>query len=314
MSKYILNLVDFKVEEEFLQVLFKFDKDACIGLNKKKYRDLLCNEFLKQYQKTVNIKWGRDSGKSVTVELYCASKTCHLVFKLTQKKENITMTGNNVTMHLKSSDHVCKHEDEKLIRQLRGSARKEVALKVKGASVDVIRGEAIIDANKELLSKGNLQNIYTAPVLRKAASDLRAKNDLSNDPIYDLFLQSNELKCVHSIEFKFVRFNINLLSSEQIEILKGYISSCSKNSQVSRIHYDATGGILAKPHEDIKNLLHHTIVIPAKFSDLDEQGSFLNIGEMISSLHTSDQQEIFLRRFLQLASKQIDSKGEITSL
>lgn len=310
MSKYTLTLNNLNLEVESLSDIFKFEDGKCRGLNKEKYRDLFCDIFLQQFEKTVNIKWGRDSGKSITIELYCASKVCKKKFKITQKKDVIKQ-NETVEMQVKSCVNICNHEKEKLIRQLRGVGRKEAAEQVKATSVDIVRNKAMEHSDVSSLSKGNLQKIYTGPVLRKAASDLSAKNDLSKDPLYDLFLQSNKLKCVHSIEYKLERFNITLLSNEQIEILKGYITTCTRNSQITRIHYDATGGILAKPNDDINNLFHHVLVIASKFNENDDQGSFLNVGEMISSLHTSDQQEIFLKRFLQLASKQINSKGEL---
>lgn len=310
MSKYAITLNNFHLEVESLSDIFKFEDGNCRGLQREKYRDLLCDKFLQQFEKTVNIKWGRDVGKSITIELYCSSKVCKKKFKITQKKDLIKQ-NETVEMQVKSCVNICNHEDDKLIRQLRGITRKEVAEQVKATSVDIVRYEAMTHCDRQSLSKGNLQKIYTGPVLRQAASDLSAKNDLSKDPLYDLFLQSNKLKCVHSIEYKFERFNITLLSNDQIEILKGYIATCKRNSKVTRIHYDATGGILAKPNEDINNLFHHVLVIPSKYNENDDQGSFLNIGEMISSLHTSDQQEIFLKRFLQLASKQINSKGKI---
>lgn len=107
------------------------------------------------------------------------------------------------------------------------------------------------------------------------------------------------------------RFSVSLISREQITTVKKYIEKCKKEKCVSRFHYDATGGILAKPLENMKSIFHHVMVIPFKYSEIDERGSFVNIGELITCLHTSDNQEIFLRKFFQLASKQIKSRGKL---
>lgn len=167
MAKYIINLKNFNLDVTLLRDIFNFEDNICHGLNKKKYCDLVCNEFFKQFDKTVNIKWGRDTGKSIIIELYCASKTCKSQFKLTQKKNQIK-SDESAVMQVKTTEALCTHEDEKLIRQLRGDERKEIALKIKGTSVDVVRTDAILTSNKKSLTQGNMQKIYTKNVLRKA--------------------------------------------------------------------------------------------------------------------------------------------------
>lgn len=309
MPRLTKELNNFRVELNELQEVFHYKDNECVGLNKEKYGDNVCGNFFQQFGKTVNIKWGNDKGKSITIDLYCAAKDCEVKYKLTQKKSEIKF-DHHVNLIVKSTEQECEHKNEKLIRQLKGDKRKKIGGAVKDKSVEIVRTAAIISSNKEALAEGHLQEVYTKSVMRKAASELRVKNDKSIDPMYDIFLQANELKYVHNIEYKHDRFNITLISSEQVEILKKYISMCKKDSKVPTIHYDASGGMLAKPCEGMKSLFHHVIVIPMKMNPNDDQGSFINIGEMISSVHTSDQQEIFIRRFLQLAMKQISSEGK----
>lgn len=308
MAQCTTALDDLIIKQDVLSKIFSFEGNNCIGLNKNEYRDILCEEFLIQFKNTVNIKWGRGNKQSIVIDLYCASKHCQVKYKISKKKSEIALTNEQVNLSVKSNGHQCYHEDEKLIRQLRGTNRENIAKQVKQSSVDLVRNDAIIEG-KNTVSSGNLNNIYTKAVLRKAASEFSAKNDKSSDSLFDVFLQSNHLKFVNSIEYKFNKFNVLLISEEQIQILSKYITNCKRNNELTRLHYDATGGILAKPNEDINNLFNHVIIIPHKFHEIDSVGSHINIGEMITSLHTSDQQEIFLRKFLQLARKQIKSKG-----
>lgn len=303
-------LSDFTINFNQLQDVFNYNDKKCIGLNKEKYTNIVCENFLTQFKKTVNVKWGNDKGKSIIIDLYCASKECKARFKLSQKKELIN-NDSQVNFSVKSTEIDCDHKNEKLVRHLKGENRKKIASAVKDKSVETVRNQAIISCDKVALSEGHLQGIHTYPVMRKAASELRNENDKNKDPMYDIFLQANDLKFVHSVEYKHDKFNVTIISSELISIFVKYLTKCNKSAQVSRVHYDATGGILAKPCEGINNLFHHVIVIPMKLNENDQQGTFLNIGEMISSLHTTDQQEIFIRRFIQLASKEIKTKGKI---
>lgn len=306
---YKLTLNDLKIKKETLSDIFTFEETRCTGLNRESYANIIGDEILTQLKSSVNIQWGRDNGASIIIYLYCPLKTCDYKVKLNQKKSNIKC-NEDVSFAVKTNREKCQHR-EKVGRPLKGLERKKVAQEAKNTSITQVRDSAIIKSDKELLYEGNLQKIYTKPVIKQAISELNKKNDKSCDPVNDLFLQINDLSCVYSMEIKKERFSITLISEKQIEILKSYATRCHKNEIVSRIHYDATGGILASPSSDIRNLFHHIIVIPLKFNENDKCGTFVNVGELISALHTSEQQEIYLRRFIHLASKQIKQQCEL---
>lgn len=312
MSKYLIKLDNLSVKSDQINDIFTFDGDYCNGLNKESYINVICSEILKQFMSTVNVKYGRDKGKIIVIYMYCVLKQCTRAFKIKIEKHTVKK-NESANFEVSSTENDCDHR-EKVIRQLRGNERRMLAEKIKSTSISSFRSDAIIDSDKESLSKGNLQTIYTKPVLRKALSEKKCENDFHSNPLFDLVMQINNFKFVHSVDFKKERFNVILLSSKQISSLKTYLRWCRENNQISRLHFDATGGVLASPDDDISNLFHHIIVFPWKFNKIDNKCSFMNVGEMISALHTSDQQEIFLRRFIQLASKQIKQDGTKISL
>lgn len=307
MSKYIILLDNLKIENNQNSEIFSFKNNCCVGLKRDTYISLVCDAFLSQFNKTINVRWGRDKGENIIIYSYCALKSCKKCYKIHVEKISVQI-HQDIEFKVSSSDDQCKHNDP-VIRQLKGKERKQIADKAKATSVSEIRKDAILGCKRDSLEQGNLQKIYTQPVIRKALSEVTKIGDKSNNPLHDVFIQVNELKCVYSVDIKKQRFSITMLSDEQIEILKIYATKCKQNQEISRIHYDATGGILASPDIEIKSLFHHILVIPWKFNEKDKNGTFINIGEMISALHTSDKQEIFLRMFLQLASKLIKQKG-----
>lgn len=302
MTSFEYALSDLKIPVKYIPLVFSFENDICTGINAERYKDIIHKEIQEQFPLTVNTKCGNGSNKyTIVIRLYCALKKCPRKFKLKIKKEDVTLNSDGyfsfVSTHL-SCDH-----DEKIIRQLRGNERKEIASLVKSSSVSSVRSDAIKSANYESLLKGNMQKVFVKPVLRKAVSELNCESDQSPDTLYDLFLRANKMKFVYNIEYKSERFNITILSTDQIKMLNKYVANCQKNNEVSRIYYDATGGMCKSPANDIKTLFHHTIVIPLKCNEIDSNYTLLNIGEMISALHTSQQQDIFLRRFMHLAKE-----------
>lgn len=199
MTKYTRVLKSIKIERELLHEVFKFKGRLCIGLNKEKYHDILCDKILENLSLTVCIQWGNDKKKSIIIDFYCASKQCKLRLKVIINKIDVNLQ-EDVILKVNATENKCNHCSEKLIRPLKGDERKAVAIKVKNSSVDQHRNDAIIISNKESLKKRMLQKVYTKPVLRKAVSDLNSENDTSVDPIYDIFLQANKLKFVLSIK------------------------------------------------------------------------------------------------------------------
>lgn len=302
-----VGFLDVKVHQ--LAKLFDFDHEACKGLNRESFQNEICKEFLNQFGVTVNIQWGNDrSRKSIIIDLYCALKSCHRRFKIKILKNDI-LKGKEVKLKVLSTHHECNH-DEQVIRQLRANDRREIASKAAASSVSKVRSEALNESRKELLKKGHLQQVYTEPVIRQAVSELKSKNDTHKNQLHDLLLKSDKMKFVHNIEYKCERFNITILSNDQIRMLACYRRKCKELKVISRMCYDATGGMCVSPNENIKRLFHHTLVISMKFNEIDTKNSLINIGEMVSSLHTTFQQEIFLRRFIELSSAHIKDSGK----
>lgn len=308
MSKFNYDLKDLEVEKDFVEKVFAFKDGKCSGLHRKKYESIICENFTQKFLSTVFIRWGRVGKKIVAIDLYCASRKCPRKFKLIAQSENISET-NNVIFKVKSTHLECNHS-EKVIRPLKGEERELIATQAHLKSVSVVRNEAKIKADKESLRKGNMQQIFSRGVIRKAVSEKLSKNDESSNPLFDLFLQCDKIEIVNSVEYKSKQFCVTIIADKQIEILKAYIKKCKKENRPVMLFYDATGGILQSPSENIRSLFHHVIVIPWKFNDLDNGFAIINVGELISSLHTSDQQEIFLRRFIQITSKHQINKSK----
>lgn len=296
MVKYTKVIGQLKISSDLLKEIVKFDEEEGVKLRKNKYSNIICEEIVKQFKSTINVDNCDDKTKNINIYFYCASKKCKRRWKLMQLKSNIIKDQDN-TFDFFSTHEKCDHS-EKLIRQLRGSERINIAKLAKETSVSNVRNEAMLSCDKDSLAKGNLQKIYTKPVIRKAMSEKNCEFDKSLDPIYDIYLTANDLDNVHSLEMKKDKFSITFLSQKQANVCSSYINSCKKNKTVSRFYYDATGGILSNM-ENSKCFFHHIIVIPWKFNDIDKSNSFFNVGELITILHTSDQQEIFLRKFLQ---------------
>lgn len=307
MSTYKFNLNNVVIDScDAKKVISYLDKKGSVLCNKS-YREIVCNAFLNQQKVTANIYSGNSRGNCIQIYMYCASKVCKRKFKLVQEKLKI-IEDSSITFLASSTQENCDHS-EKIIRQLRGEERKNIAKTVKDSSVDNYRSEAILRSNSDLLKAGHLQNIHPSPVLRKAVSDYNRENDKHKDAFMDLMLKLDSIESVFSVELKKDKFSVMILSEKQITMLKSFIENCKKQNTISRIHFDATGNITASPHKDIKKLLHHILVIGHKFNESDSTNTFVNVGEFITSLHTSDNLEIFLRRFLQLASQQIKKNG-----
>jgi hypothetical protein len=306
MSRYLHNLNNLIIRKESSEKIFKFNQGECIGLNKESYQNEICKLFLNQFERTVFIQWGRARSNSVIIDLYCASRKCPRKFKIKQLIAEIS-EKDDIIFSVKSTLDQCNHT-EKVIRPLKGNERKEVASKAKLTSVSSVRSEAKIQANKDSLQKGNMQQIYSTGVLRKAISEKSSENDRHSNPIFDLILQCDELDIVHNVECKSDRFAVTVISEKNMEILHAYIAKCQELKEISRVYYDATGGILESPKENIRSIFNHVMVFPWKFHDLDNNSTAINIGELITSLHTSNQQEIFLRRLIQNAMKNRESK------
>jgi hypothetical protein len=306
--KHILS--DLTLSNEQVETIFVYDAEGCVKLNKETYKKIIMDELLKQHKTSAYIKNSDDrSRKSIVIDLYCVLKQCERKFKIKCKKDHIKY-DEDVKLTMTSTHESCSH-DEKFIRQLRGEQRKEIALQAKSTSVYQVRSSAIENSDKKLLESGNLQNIYPKSVIQKAVSEQNCESDKSKDPLYDLFLRANSFKFVYSVEYKYERFSVTILSNKQIQIFEQYLKFCATNKVVSRINFDATGGICASPSEKIAKLFHHTIVIPMKTNEIDRTSSLINIGELISSLHTTHQQEIFLRRFIQMKSMESKKSGTL---
>lgn len=308
MSQYSHSLKDIKLTSTQVNDVFNFRDGKCVGLNRDNYRNIIPNELHAQSEISANIKWGNDRSRaSIIIDLYCVAKDCERLYKITLKKEHI-VENEELSLCVISTSDKCTHTD-KYIRQLRGNERKNVAMQAKSSSVSAVRKAAMENANKELLKKGDMQKIFVKPVIRKAVYELNSRSDKDQYQLFDLFLRANEMPCIHSVEYKSERFNITVLSDEQMRTIASYIKKCADEGTISRVCYDATGGICASPAKDIKNLFHHTLVVSFKVNELDRENALINVGEMISALHTAHQQEIFLRRFVHLASAEIKKDG-----
>lgn len=308
MAKFNFNLVDLELSSAQVNDVFLYENSKCVGLNKDKYPKIICDELLRQLEISTNIKWGNDYLRtSIIIDLYCAAKECERKFKIKIKKSQIKINEAQ-KLQISSTLESCLHS-EKFIRQLRGEERKNVAMLAKSSSVNQVRMAAIENANKDLLLRGNLQKIHPKPVIRKAISEQNCESDKSKDHLYDLFLRANDFKYVHSVEYKLERFCITTLSSNQIKIFAMYIRNCEKSNEVSRMCFDATGGICKSPAEIIKKIFHHAIIIAMKANKIDTTNSLINVGELISALHTTHQQEIFLTRFIQMARAELKQEG-----
>lgn len=294
MTDCTINIGKLTISKDMVQETIKFDGDNCVTLIRKKYSNVICDEMLQQFKVTLNVENLYDRRKNIIIYLYCASKECKRRWKLIQLKSCIKKDEDN-HFDVLSTHNKCEHS-EKLIRQLRGTERKNVAKIAKETSVANVRNEALLSCDKDSLEKGNLQKVYPKPVIRKAMSEKNCELDKNSDPIFSIYLTANDLDNVESIEMKKEKFSITFLSHKQAAVVQSYINDCKKNNVISRLYYDATGGILSNMNS--KSFLHHIIVIPWKFNKIDEESSFFNIGELITILHTSYQQEIFLRRFL----------------
>lgn len=276
--------------------IISFIDDKCDSLKKSTYSNIICENFQRQFKCTVNVQYKYDKKNNILIYLYCVSSSCNRKWRAQQLKVNIKK-DEEISFEVMSNHEKCEHS-EKIIRQLRGAEREKMANLAKQTSVSHVRNEALISCDTIALSQGHLQNVYPKPVIRKAISEINCENDKCKDPFYDIFLTCNELKCVYNIEMKKDKFTITILTKEQALVVKSYIEQCKKNKIVSRFYYDATGSIINKL--DTKNFFHHIIVIPIVYGENDLNASFYNVGEMITILHTSDHQEIFLRKFSQI--------------
>lgn len=295
-----------EIDSSELNNLFIFNNEECAGVNKEKYQNTICRLFGKKFNKTVNVR-GTYVGKKISIRLYCAVKQCTKIFNVTIRKDEIQL-NRNVKIEVTCNGNICNH-NVNVVRNLMKDERAKVAQELKSASISTVRNETILNADKNMLSNGNLQNIHSQEVLRKTKSEVNSKNDMSSNPLFDLFLKIKTIKSACNVEYLEDKFSITLLSSHQIETFKNYVLANNKSKNINRLYYDATGKVCASPTAEIRSIFHHVLIIPKKASVTDKHCCLVNVGELITSLHTSDNQEIFLRRFFQLASKALKNDG-----
>jgi hypothetical protein len=182
---------------------------------------------------------------------------------------------------------------------------------IKGQSYAEVRNKKINQANESLLAQGNLQDIATPEVLRRIKCEGKSSKKLHSDGLINLIMKLCDSELIHSFEVKPEKFGICIISNEQIFALKHYIGQCKDAKSIVRLYYDATGSIVGKPRDGFANIFHHVLVAPLRINSNDRNASLVNIAELITTSHTSDNLEIFLRKFIQIASKDIKSKGII---
>jgi hypothetical protein len=306
MSDFSIYKSKLVIKASDIHKIFVLKEKKISSFNRLNYQNTICEEFQRQFSSTVNIKDTRIN-KAVTIRLYCCSASCDRQFKLKLKCCDLASEEEDVQFDVYSTKNVCTHQ-EKIVRRLMKGERERVVEEIQKSSVTKYRNDSIRNSDKELLSEGHMQKIYSEDVLRKAVSEKKCEKDLDKDHLIDLFLRRKNLNFVTSMEFLKDSFNVCLISEKQISALKLIIEKKRDKKEVSRIYYDATGSICEKPDETMKVTFHYVIIAPHLIGS-DDRHTMINVGEMITSSHTADQQELFLRKFLHAATKDTKNKG-----
>ncbi|XP_037048341.1 uncharacterized protein LOC119082801 [Bradysia coprophila] len=192
----------------------------------------------------------------------------HLVCKRREK-----IDGLYAFRILFTKDKIC--HTKKIARQCRGIDRTTMKRRLAKSTVDECREYMLSRSNKQLLKKGNLQNVYSTAVLRKMRSEELRKSDLHEEAIAELgrFKTLQEEQDTNlGTKDQYIRgvgnspFFVHTYSYEQLR----FVRDLHKKNGLLGLFFDATGRMAQQPRDINKKTLYYAGTIPFKIQDCDQ--------------------------------------------
>lgn len=231
-----------------------------------------------------------------TLRFGCRHKLCSRQYKLKTIKWGpsyefeVTVTGD------------IQHSSRGLGRELSGNDREEVREILAKTLTKNYRSRKIQESDKELRSKGNLQDVYSEPTLRRVRCEGLALQDMDQNDIMDLFKRRE--KQILDVKNKTEESEIFLqnvsagpffvfsFSEQQIQVLLKMIS----DGDIVVLYVDATGSVVAAPQGITNRIYYYTGLLSLSICD-EETAVLFPLLEMVSASHDAYTIGCWLRKF-----------------
>ncbi|KAI4459349.1 hypothetical protein MML48_6g00009974 [Holotrichia oblita] len=201
---------------------------------------------------------------------YCSHPMCK---KFIITIDNISKSCEHlVTVVSTSRDYF---HSTKLTRQLKGEERKIAKRELEYVRPIQAKYNRIQKASSPSIIAGNLQDIKSDNVIRKARSEKLAALDRHKDDIIDMLLMQRQ-NCGY-IKMVGQPFTIYIFSKKQVELVSEIIRN---KSTLPILHLDATGNVVRNPQNMRKRILYYAAVV-------NIEGRILPILEMHTCDHDS---------------------------
>ena len=257
------------------------------------YADIVLENFATQLIPGVySIKTAEQRYNRISIRFTCNVKKCGKRFQIYCLKEEIKK-GKDLIWVASCENKVCDHSGEApRMRNITGAKRDLLKEKLKEKSVGEFYRAAVKGDKEEDLKKGitTVPNKNTIRILRH---EMLKSNDKHSDPVIDVLLRA-ESDDKGYINLSTGPFRCTLMSEAQVTTA---IKVAKRQSEfkLRRLHFDATGSILAKNKKDNPEMMLYFLIFPIKISEENKNHLCFNLAEFISESQTSFDIEIFLR-------------------
>ena len=294
----------------------EFDKKFCLGSGElsrvldvsaklllPKYADALLGNFAKGFKSGVYSIESKDQrNKKISVRFRCNSLACRKQYKIWCLKEDI-FEGQDLNWVVLSDNTVCDHSCEApRSRNITGEKREQFKEELKKKSIGEVYRAAVSSDKAEDLQEG-ITAVPNRNILKMIRRDMMKTNDLHLNPVIDVMLRAE----AEDIDKRFINLSVSPFRCSLIS--EAQVVSATTNVkhqgalQLRRLHFDATGSILAKNAKENPEMMLYFLIFPLKTNIENKYNLRFNLAEFISETQTSFAIEVFLRNVVNLIER-----------